>query len=94
MNFEHAVARHVAEHGPVSGATMRYMRKSVPLSAANLAALLRVSPETVSRWETGERPVDRASWLVVRGLVLNPGSQSQIAELRDEPPSRAVSISI
>jgi len=94
VNFEHAVARHVAEHGPVSGATMRYMRKSVPLSAANLAALLRVSPETVSRWETGERPVDRASWLVVRGLVLNPGSQSQIAELRDEPPSRAVSISI
>ncbi|HSY20520.1 MAG TPA: helix-turn-helix domain-containing protein [Polyangiaceae bacterium] len=92
--FEHAVARSLAEHGPVSGATLRYMRKSVPLSAVELASLLRVAPETISRWETGERAVDRAAWLVVRALVLEPESMAALAELRDEPPARAVSIAV
>jgi DNA-binding transcriptional regulator YiaG len=92
--FEDAVARRLAESGPVSGATLRYMRKSVPLSAVELASLLRVAPETISRWETGEREVDRAAWLVVRALVLEPGSKAALAEVRDEPPARAVAIAV
>ena len=70
------------------------MRKSVPLSAVELASLLRVAPETISRWETGERAVDRAAWLVVRALVLEPESMAALAELCDEPPARAVSIAV
>jgi DNA-binding transcriptional regulator YiaG len=92
--FEHAVALSLAEHGPVGGASLRYMRKSIPLSAASLAELLRVAPETVSRWETGERAVDRASWLVVRGLLLDPRARQDIAKLADEPPARPVAIAV
>ena len=94
VKLEHAVAHRLAEKGPVNGSTMRYMRKSIPISAANLAQLLRVAPETVSRWETGERAVDRAAWLVVRELLLNPGEQSRIAELRDEPSKNPVPIAV
>jgi DNA-binding transcriptional regulator YiaG len=90
--LEHAVARYLAEHGPVSGATMRYMRKSIPMSASQLADMLRVARETVSRWETGDREVDRAAWFFVRNLLLNPSDRSQIAALRDAPSSRVVSI--
>lgn len=68
--FEHDVARLLAERGPVSGTTMRYMRKSIPMSAGQVAAVLHVAPETVSRWETGERDVDRAAWIVVRDMLL------------------------
>ncbi len=70
------------------------MRKSIPLSAASLAELLRVAPETVSRWETGERAVDRASWLVVRGLLLDLRARQDIAKLADEPPTRPVAIAV
>jgi DNA-binding transcriptional regulator YiaG len=94
MRFDHAVAMHLAEHGPVSGATLRYMRKSIPLAAADLAALLHVAPETVSRWETGDRAVDRAAWLVVRGMLLDPRARRAIAELSDEPSTRPVAIAV
>lgn len=92
--FEHAVAMRLAEQGPVNGASLRYMRKSIPLSAAALAELLRVAPETVSRWETGERGVDRAAWLVVRALLLDPHARSAIAKLHDKAPERPVAIAV
>jgi DNA-binding transcriptional regulator YiaG len=92
--FEHAVAMSLAEHGPVGGASLKYMRKSIPLSATALAELLHVAPETVSRWETGERKVDRAAWLVVRGLVLDPGARQDIAKLADKPSARPVAIAV
>jgi len=92
--FERAVAMKLAEQGPVNGASLRYMRKSIPLSAAALAELLRVAPETVSRWETGERSVDRAAWLVVRSLLLDPRARSAIAKLQDEAPERPVAIAV
>jgi DNA-binding transcriptional regulator YiaG len=94
IRFEHAVARNIARHGPVTGASLRYMRKSIPLAATALAELLRVAPETISRWETGERPVDRAAWLVVRQLLLEPRERQDIANLADEPPARPVAIAV
>ena len=94
IRFEHAVAKRLAEHGPVSGASLRYMRKSIPLSAATLAELLRVAPETISRWETGERAVDRAAWLVVRGLLLHREEAADVASLSEEPTSEQVAIAV
>jgi DNA-binding transcriptional regulator YiaG len=92
--FEHAVAQSLARHGPVNGETLRSMRKSIPLSATALAALLRVAPETISRWETGEREVDRAAWLVVRGLTLDPDATRAIADVADTPPAKPVAIAV
>ena len=39
-------------------AVYRYARKSLGLKQAELAALLGVAPETVSRWENGSQPMD------------------------------------
>jgi DNA-binding transcriptional regulator YiaG len=99
IKFEHAVARHLAMHGPVSGATLRYMRKSIPLSAVALAELLHVVPETVSRWENGERldpprPVDRAAWLVVRDLLLDPKARQAIEGLDAVPSAEPIAIAV
>lgn len=69
--FERAIAQHIAEHGPVSGEAFKWMRKAgLAMRAVDLAALLGVAPETLSRWETGEREVPRAEWAAVAALVL------------------------
>jgi putative zinc finger/helix-turn-helix YgiT family protein len=69
--LEVAVARELAERGLVSGAAFKFMRKALGMRAADLAELLDVAAETVSRWETGERPVDRAAWTALGGLVVD-----------------------
>jgi YgiT-type zinc finger domain-containing protein len=69
--FERAVARHLAEHGPATGETFRFMRKAIALPAREVAGLLSTTPETVSRWETGARTVDRTAWTTLSALVLD-----------------------
>ncbi len=69
--FEESVASHIASAGPVSKETFRFMRKAIGLPAVELAKLLDVSAETVSRWENGVREVDRAAWALVGSLVLD-----------------------
>ncbi len=95
--FERAVAGHLAEHGPASGEAFRFMRKALAMRAIDLAPLLGVSPETISRWETGERPVDRSGWIVLGRLVLDElagtdVTRRQIASL--ERPSKARRVSL
>ncbi len=56
------VSLHIAEdlalHGPPSGAAFRHLRKTMQLSAKEVAELLCLRPETVSRWEKGKRNAD------------------------------------
>ena len=40
------------------------------MRAADLAELLDVTPETVSRWETGKLDVARAAWSALAGIVV------------------------
>jgi hypothetical protein len=40
-----------------------------------VADLLGVTPETMSRWENGQRPVDRAAWLTLGSVVLEQASR-------------------
>jgi transcriptional regulator with XRE-family HTH domain len=47
------------------------MRQTTGLKGRELAALLDVRPETVSRWEQGKRPVDRATFAILRQLLLD-----------------------
>lgn len=48
---------------------LRFLRKALSMKAAELAALFGVRPESVSRWETGKAPIDRATWMALSGLV-------------------------
>jgi putative zinc finger/helix-turn-helix YgiT family protein len=67
--FEWAVARELAETGKISGEALRFMRKSISLKAVELAQLLGITPETLSRWEKGKLEVDEKTFLIVGDLV-------------------------
>jgi putative zinc finger/helix-turn-helix YgiT family protein len=67
--FELAAAQELARRGACVGEVFKFMRKAVGLKAADLGSLLGVAPETVSRWETGKVPVDRAAFVTLAALV-------------------------
>jgi hypothetical protein len=68
--WERAIARDLMTCGPVSAEGLSYSRRAVGMEAVRLAELLDVRPETVSRWENGRRPIDRATWLAAGTLIL------------------------
>src|SRR5437016_411507 len=55
MRFEAAIAAELARRGAASGEAFKYMRRYLGLQSGDLAQLLSVAAETVSRWETGRR---------------------------------------
>jgi hypothetical protein len=59
----------LASTGYREGAVFKFMRKAVGLRATDLAELLDVTPETISRWENDRHEIDRPAWLAVEGLV-------------------------
>lgn len=59
----------LASRGAREGGTARFIRKALGLRATQLADLLDVTPETISRWENGRSPVDLATWVALCGLV-------------------------
>lgn len=82
----------LARHGPPSGEAFRYLRKSLEMRASSLASLLGVTPETISRWENGQRTVDRTAWIVLGSLVLessnaHPGTLGRLRALRSAEPA-------
>jgi putative zinc finger/helix-turn-helix YgiT family protein len=93
-NFEKLVAGKLAQEGPASGEAFRFLRKAIALKAADLAALLGVTPETISRWENGQREVDMAAWATLAAIVVDSlrGQTLTIDRLRAaaEKPSRRV----
>jgi DNA-binding transcriptional regulator YiaG len=81
------IACDLARHGPISGEAFRYQRKTLGFRALVVADLLGVTPETISRWENGQRPVDMATWLTLGSLVLEkaarwPDTLERLRELR------------
>jgi DNA-binding XRE family transcriptional regulator len=66
------VARGIVERGARTGAELRLLRKVAGLTAAELAALLDVTPETVSRWENDRVPTPITTSYVVGDLVKQP----------------------
>jgi len=57
-----AVFQHVES---ITGEELRFARKAMGLRQPELAALLDVATETVSRWETGADPIRRQTMLAV-----------------------------
>lgn len=72
---EREIARRLAESGEPSGASFRFMRKALGLSAKALAADLGLAPETISRWENGDRAVDAPTWLLLAGMAREPNGE-------------------
>lgn len=70
IRFEQAVAAKLAQSGAATGDAFRCLRRTLRLRAIDLAPLLGVAAETISRWETGQRDVDRAAFGLLGVLVL------------------------
>jgi putative zinc finger/helix-turn-helix YgiT family protein len=66
--FELAAARKLAEIAEPSGEAVRFLRKSIGLKAIDLAQLLHITPETLSRWENEKLAVDENSFLILGDL--------------------------
>ena len=64
------VATVLAMRGLVNGESLRFMRKALGLRAFELAGLLDVTAETMSRWEHDQRSVDLSAWMLVGCAIL------------------------
>jgi transcriptional regulator with XRE-family HTH domain len=50
---------------------VKWVRKALGYTGAELGALLGVRPETVSRWERDERAVDHTAWALLGLLAMD-----------------------
>jgi putative zinc finger/helix-turn-helix YgiT family protein len=63
-----AVAR-VQQSTRLNGADIRFLRKALDLNQQELADLMGVRNETVSRWEAGRQPIEAPSEKLLRALT-------------------------
>ena len=66
-----ALALREGPQAKIDGAVVRYARKALGLRQADLASLLDVAPETVSRWEKSQDlpAIERATQLAIVALL-------------------------
>lgn len=69
---ERAIAKALAARGVRTGLEFKLVRKAAGLRAIEVAAMLDVTPETVSRWERGAVEVPRAAAYVLGDLLAHP----------------------
>jgi DNA-binding transcriptional regulator YiaG len=90
---ESYAAATIAERGIETPGQFKFIRKQANLQAAQLAALLDVAPETISRWEHGERPIPRLAAFALAELYLHPkltrAKLEALAKPRPQRPKRA-----
>jgi putative zinc finger/helix-turn-helix YgiT family protein len=67
--FEEQIALEIARRGRISSEAFRFMRTTIGLSSKELAKILGVQPETVSRWEHRKREIDKSVFALLGGLV-------------------------
>lgn len=65
----------LATRASASGAGFRFLRKALGMRAHDLAELLNVTAETISRWENDQRAVDGNAWIVVGSIVLEKANR-------------------
>lgn len=74
------VAREIVARGIRDGDEFKFVRKATPFRAADVAELLGVRPETVSRWERSEVEIPRAAIYALGQLLLAPESTRKALE--------------
>lgn len=88
--YEMAIAVWLAEHGVNDGEAVRLMRSVLNLKGLELATLLDVAPETLSRWEKEHRAPDRKATALLASMVLDrvAGHDQTLQRLRSwqNPP--------
>jgi DNA-binding transcriptional regulator YiaG len=62
-------AQWLADDGARSGEAFRFMRKAIGLRALELAELLDLTPETISRWENDKQPADARSIALLGAMI-------------------------
>ena len=79
-----AITRELVARGVRDAAVFRHLRKTLRLKATDLADLLGVTAETVSRWENGHNEPERAVWVTLEQLVDDHyvGKETTLARLR------------
>ncbi|MDY0001846.1 MAG: helix-turn-helix domain-containing protein [Polyangia bacterium] len=87
------IAADLAKEGVATPEVFRYLRKRLKLSAKELATLLDVTPETVSRWENGKHPMDLRALKLLGAMVLDslgerPGLLDYLRSLKEEREPR------
>lgn len=66
---EYEVASRLVVGGLVNKDSFRFLRTVLGWSGREAARRLGVSHESISRWETGARPLDRFVWITLASLV-------------------------
>lgn len=69
---ERAIAKELAARGVRTSSEFKLVRKVAGLRAVDVAAMLDVTPETVSRWERGTVEIPRAAAYVLGDLLDHP----------------------
>ena len=67
--MELAIAAELGRLGVLKGEAFKFMRKAVGLRGIDLAELLDVTGDTVSRWERETVPIDHAAFAVLGALA-------------------------
>lgn len=66
-----ALAKALVERpSPLSGAELRFLRKSLGWSGVDTAAHMGVTKETLSRWESGKTPISALADRLIRMIVV------------------------
>lgn len=78
---ERLIATKLVERGVRDARDFKYVRKVAGLRANELAQLLDVRPETVSRWESGEASIPRHAAFILGELFEHPKNARAKLEL-------------
>lgn len=96
--FELGIALFISRNGARIGEEFAFMRKAIGLPAIELAELLDVTRETISRWERGHQPLERRAVVILSDLVGDrlEGKTRTLDRLRAlrEPPKLARTVPI
>jgi len=96
----HAIAFAVVTHPcKLTGNELRFLRKYVGLSGEEFSKLVRIEPETLSRWENSQQEIGKNSDRLIRFIVVSksPDLRKQMEEFLEkyreltdcEPPRKA-----
>lgn len=69
IRMEYQIARWLIDHVAISRETLRFLRSTAGLKAKELAELVGVVPDTVTRWEKGDQNFDRLTWELVARMA-------------------------
>lgn len=91
--FDLQVATWLAEHDVGGSEAFQFMRLVLGLKGAELAQLLEITPETLSRWGKGHRPPDKKALSILGSMILDraEGHDRALPRLRSlqAPPPAA-----